>query len=242
MLPKKPDPGFKLIEIEEEGGPENNSPRTGIVKGKVTPVTPYQDTIQVPDIVTETASYRSVILADRPTGNSVTPPAAPLRLRESLSFSVLDWADLPIPATLIARDRLGAVLRPVVFTASRTHHAAAIGAHAPTWAPREYEALVVAVAHGLASRDDFGRWCQRKLAEPAWRLEARHAYAGRAGVSRDVALGRVWWDGADGGRGGWLPRGWTWERLFAALDLELVDVVLDGDALPALDVARSEAA
>jgi hypothetical protein len=155
---------------------------------------------------------------------------------------VLDWADLPVASTLVARDRLGALLRPVVLTASRTHHAAAIEAHAPTWAPREYEALVVAVASGLAARDDFARWCARKLADPAWRLEARHAHAGRAGVRRDVALERVWWDGADGGRGGWLPRGWTWERLFAALDLELVDVVLEGDALPALDLARSEAA
>lgn len=235
MLPTFSPIGVSCIEIGEdrtEGGktPSRNDSKKVGNSGNTPPKGSLSRRDETGNPVTR-ACYQppnglvTLVTGPEPLGISEIDPktgAGPL------TYPVLWWADLPIASTIVARGRLNAALPPVVFTACRRRYAAALEAHEAAWSPREYEAALLAAAHGLADADTFRRWCRRKAADPSWRLDARVATSGRSGLEHD--RGRSWWSGADGGRGAWMAHGWTWERLLAALELEVVDVVVEGAA------------
>lgn len=159
-----------------------------------------------------------------------------MAVADVLGLAVRHLAELPAPTTLVAQmpdaphpPRLPAL---VYFSSSRTHYADLIEEGAIVFSPTEYEVMLALAEEGRAGPAELVGWCMRKLDEPGFRLTAKAAGVapGPAGVRVQTSPPPrdTWWPAGNGGRGAWLPDGWTFERLFAVLGVELVEVRVEG--------------
>lgn len=150
---------------------------------------------------------------------SVSPPAT-LWLKQSASRRA-DGADRPTLASCpsddvlgFRADWLGALPVPPVLACQYAEAPVALvpgerprrPLAAPTFAGREYSALVLMTEHDRAMGGQLGRWLDRKRTDPHWRLTPTEA---RGGLREVVA-----------------PLGWTLERVLRRLGLRLVKVWL----------------
>lgn len=162
------------------------------------------------------------------TGDSGDPveDARPIAVAEVLALAVRHLAELPAPTTLTVATpdtphppRLPAL---AYLTSSRARYAVLMAEGAIVFSPTEYEVMLALAEEGRAGPAELVGWCMRKLDEPGFRLTAE--VAGVRGVQTSPPPRDTWWPAGNGGRGAWLPDGWTFERLFAALGVELVEV------------------
>lgn len=143
--------------------------------------------------------------------------------REVLHLAVRFLGELPLPTILVL---LGGAAGVLTVSTSRRHCAAAVSRGEPAFGERELHWMVVAGEHEVAWAGDLATWCDRKRRRPGWCLDARSAGLRDEQIVAAPPRG-FWWDGARGGEGGWLDAGWTFERLLAHYELELVDVEIE---------------
>jgi len=95
----------------------------------------------------------------------------------ALRLTLAELAELPAPWTVRLRGDGG----EVVWTTSRAEHQRARDTGVPAFVGRELAALDVGARADRLTPQDLARWCERKRAEPTWRLSARGALAGARG-------------------------------------------------------------
>jgi len=125
-------------------------------------------------------------------------PELSIAVREVLGLPALLLCELPLPSALLCRTHAGG--HAVLASSS-----AAPVVAAPAFVGPELSALLIATEHDRANWAVLGDWCERKAADPLWRLTSLEA------------LGGFGYPPA--------PRNWTWARVLRALGLQLEEVL-----------------
>lgn len=153
-----------------------------------------------------------------------------LPLLEVSALPVRLWVAMPAPSSLVLALRgLGG---PLVLTASRERHRAAPGRGEAAFGPMEVLALLAAAEASAAGPGKLLGWAERRIRRPEWVLTPQIALGGPA-RPQEPLQGHVWWNGNETIPGHWIDRGRTLGWLAAHYHAHMVEVVVEGDAVPA---------
>jgi hypothetical protein len=130
-------------------------------------------------------------------------PEQSLAIREVLGFPAALFCGLPLHTVL--RCSLRHDGRRLVVASSTGTPPSNEDVQAPAFVGSEWDAMVLAAERERGTYLTVAQWCERKLAEPKWRL------------TRLAAI--------DGAQVGMAPLHWSIGRVLHALGLELVEVL-----------------
>lgn len=143
---------------------------------------------------------------------------------DALELAVVHLPAMPIPTTFVLD--VPGIRAEVLWTSSRSRHAAARSPEAVSFTPMELLALAGAYERDRGLPGDLAEFAARKLREPAFRVDARVASHGSAGLASPRGI--VWFGGAESVPSHAMAYGVTIGRLLVHFGARLVRVELEG--------------